>query len=170
MATYPIVRTDNMSGTTDPALLRTVRYHNGTDYSSAINNGTVLKLDGLIDPAADREVFKGVAPAANTVLDDIVLVATPELVYDERLRNLDDYVNAAGANLRGYHLRKNDTFSITSNGVTTAITVAVGNIVELQAGTTLKIVASATASTTKVGNVIAVETVGAKTYYVIRVN
>lgn len=165
---YPIVRTDLMSGTTDPSQLRSLKYHNGTDYSDGINNGTVLKLDSIIDATVDREVWKGVKPAANDKIADIVLIATPELMYDSVKKNLDDFTNEADSVLRGYRFHSGDMFSITSDGVDGSA-VAVGHTVELQAGLKLKAVASATSASTTVGKVVQVEQVGDKTYYVILV-
>lgn len=171
---YPIVRTDNMSGTTDSALLRSVKYgsFSGSTFTAAgINNGCVAKLDKILDATKDREVWAAVVPAANTPLQDIVLIATPELDPDPRNRNLDTFTNAAGSIQRGYHFHQNDVFSVTSDAFSGYVsgTTAVGYAVELQADNKMKIVASATASTTQIGKIIQIETVGSKTYIVIRV-
>ena len=37
----------------------------------------------------EREIFEGSTPDAGDALDDVVLVATPEVMYDERMKNLD---------------------------------------------------------------------------------
>jgi len=90
--------------------------------------------------------------------------------YDERLHNLSDFINEAGTNARVYYLHTGDEFSVTEEGVAAAATVAVGNIAELQAGTKIKIVASATSGSTVIGKVIAVEKTSRYTYIVIRVD
>lgn len=170
---YPIVRTDLMAGTVDPAKLRTAKYFVSTT-ATAINNGCVVKLDGILLNASstidNREVWKAVAPAANDALKNVVLVATPELMYESEKVGLDQFRNPAGGLLRGYVMCENDIFSVTSDAVTTSLNpVVAGSVVELQADPKLKIVESLTSGSTKVGEVIQVEQVGSKKYYVIRV-
>lgn len=169
---YPIVRTDLMMGTNNESHLRTFKYL-PSNTATAINNGCVVLLDSIITvdgKVPDREVWKAVAVAANSPLKNVVLVATPELMADEHKVNLDEFQNPAGALCRGYVLHENDIFSVTSDGFSTSLsTVAAGNIVELAAGNQMKIVSAATSGSTKVGEVIQVETIGSKTYYVVRV-
>ena len=102
----------------------------------------------------EREVFLAKAPTAASKLDNCVLVNGVELLYDERasMRNLNKFRNEAGDNVRGRHLHSGDIFSVTKEAIDGE--VAVGNAIELQAGTKLKCVASPTASTTQVGTVI----------------
>lgn len=158
---YAIVRTDLMSGTKQPADLVSVKYQ-VSSVDTAIENGNVALVGALA--TGEREVYLASAPAADSALNDIVLIATPELNYDERLKNLNQFRNEAGEIARGYRLRSGNIFSVTAEALT-ASTPAVGNIVELQAGTKLKVVATLTASSTKVGTVIAIE----GDYIVIRV-
>lgn len=166
---YGIVRTDNMYGTDVRAGLVSIQYM-GADGSTptAIENGNVLKVGNLI--AGEREVYVGGAVAANDKIEDIVLIASPEVMYDERKRNLDEFINEAGKNCRGYRLHSGDTFSVTKEALDGESSPAVGNIVELKAGTKLNVVTSATDSTTTVGKIIAVDVVGRYTYYVIKVD
>jgi len=170
---YPIVRTDLMAGTVDPAKLRTCKYFVSTT-PTAINNGTVVKLDSILLNASskveNREVWKAVAPAANEALKDVVLVATPELMYEKDKSGLDQFQNPANGLCRGYIMCENDIFSLTDDAFDTSLdTVAAGNVVELQADVKMKIVSSLTSGSTQVGKVIQVEQVGSKTYYVVRV-
>lgn len=161
---YAICRTDLMSGTKDPALLVSVKYRpSGTD--TAIENGNVVLVGSLI--SGEREVYAGTTPAANSALADIALIATPELMADERKKNLNEFRNEAGEIARGYYLKSKNVFSVTAEAVTpiTGTAPAVGQIVELQADTKLKLVASLTSGSTKVGEVIAIE----GNYIVIRV-
>jgi len=172
---YAVVRTDKMFGTDVCTELVSVKYivttGSGDDAVStptAIENGSVLKLGALLD--GEREIYEGTAPAANDSLDDVVLVATPELMYDERKHNLDEFINEAGKAARGYRFHKHDIFSVTIEALNTALEkVEVGNVIELAAGTKMKAVASATSGSTVVGSVIHVETVGTKTFYAIEV-
>lgn len=166
---YAVVRTDAMAGTDVRGQLVSVKYM-GTDGATptAIENGNVLKIGALM--TGEREIYIGGAVAANDKIDDVVLIASPEVVYDERKRNLDDFVNEAGKACRGYHIHSGDTFSVTAEALSGTGTPAVGNIVELAAGTKLAFAASATTGSTKVGRIIAVDVVGRYTYYAIKVD
>lgn len=166
---YAVVRTDAMAGTDVRGQLVSVKYM-GADGATptAIENGNVLKIGALM--TGEREIYIGGAVAANDKIDDIVLIASPEVVYDERKRNLDDFVNEAGKACRGYHIHSGDTFSVTAEALSGTGTPVVGNIVELTAGTKLAFAASATTGSTKVGRIIAVDVVGRYTYYAIKVD
>lgn len=166
---YAVVRTDAMAATDVRGQLVSVKYM-GADGATptAIENGNVLKIGALM--TGEREIYIGGAVAANDKIDDIVLIASPEVVYDERKRNLDDFVNEAGKACRGYHIHSGDTFSVTAEALSGTGTPAVGNIVELAAGTKLAFATSATTSSTKVGRIIAVDVVGRYTYYAIKVD
>ena len=153
---YPIVRTDLMSGTTDRSQLRSVIYYN-QDSAAEVHN--------------DRETFKGVDPAKGDSIESLVLIASPEIMYDATKTNLDEFVNPAGERSRGYRLHKGDIFSVTVDGFTVAedVTVAVGYVVEIAAagGTKPAVVATATSGSTTIGKIVAIDTVGSKTYYVV---
>jgi len=153
---YSVVRTDKMHGTYNAADLVSVRYApSGTD--TAINNGHVVKLVSL--ESNSREVYIGDTPDANTPLNQIALIATPELLADERKKSLKDFRNEAGQIARGYRLRSGDIFSVTVDALTPINNTApaAGQVVELQADTKLKLTASLTSGSTQVGTVIAVE-------------
>lgn len=166
---YAVVRTDAMAATDVRGQLVSVEYM-GADGNTptAIENGNVLKIGALKD--GEREVYVGSAVTATDKLSDIVLIATPEVMYDERKRNLDEYINEAGKICRGYHIHSGDTFSVTAEALSGTGTPAVGNVVELVAGTKLGFVASATDKSTVVGRIIAIDVVGRYTYYAIKVN
>lgn len=166
MANYGVVRLDNMSGTTDGTLLRSVRFYDG-DKEAAIENGRVVLIGDLLD--GQREVRKATAPAATSPMNHIGLVAAPELMYDERKRNLTEFIDEAGENVRVYIPHVRDIFSVTAEALDAAAAIAKGNLVELQAGTKLKVVATATDKSTQVGKIVDIETVGSLTYYVIEV-
>ncbi len=166
MANYGVVRLDNMSGTTDGTLLRSVRFYDN-DKEAAIENGRVVLIGDLLD--GQREVRKATAPTATSPLTHIGLVAAPELMYDERKRNLTEFINEAGENVRVYIPHVRDIFSVTAEALDAAAAIAKGNLVELQAGTKLKVVATATDKSTQVGKIVDIETVGSLTYYVIEV-
>lgn len=164
---YGVVRTDNMQGTDVREGLVSIEYLASGTTPTAIENGNVLKVGGLM--TGEREIRVGTAVAANTPLKEVVLVASPEVNYDPLHPGLDEFINAAGMPARGYRLHSGDIFSVTKDALAGAETPAVGNVVELAAGTKLSVAASATANSTVVGSIIAIETVGKYTYYVIQV-
>lgn len=98
-------------------------------------------------------------PAANSAIAKIALVATPEVLADERKKSLTDFRNEAGAIARGYLLESGDIFSVTAEAVTAieGTAPAAGQVVELQADTKLKLTASLTSGSTQVGTVLAKE-------------
>lgn len=151
MAIHAVVRTDNLSGTKDGSKLVTVQY------SADIDNGNVLAIEGLA--SGEREVYTGSVPTVATELGSLVLVAEPEVMYDERFRRLSDFYNEANAKVRAYVLEKGDVFSVTKEAITgaTGVSADVGKIVEVAAATKLKAVATLTSGSTKVGSIIAVE-------------
>lgn len=173
---YSVVRTDNMMGTDVGTYLDSVRFYEvqvvdneNVDVEKAIENGNVVLVGDLLD--GERELHRAVAPAANSDIKKIGLVASPELIYDERKRGLDQFINEAGRNVRVYYLHSNDEFGVTIEGLNVAsgYTPKVGDAVELMAGTKLNVVATATNGSTQVGKIIAIEQAGRYTYYVVRV-
>ena len=90
-------------------------------------------------------------------------------MYDERKKNLDEYINVAGKACRGYHIHSGDIFSVTKEALTGEAAPAVGNVVELAEGTKLSVAKDATGATV-VGTIIAVDVVGRYTYYAIKAN
>lgn len=164
---HAVVRTDNMAGTDVRGQLVSVKYMgSGKTTPTDLDNGNVLLLDKLAE--GEREVYVGTDVAADSPLADVVLVASPEVMYDERLSALEDFYNEAGTIARGYHIHTGDTFSVTAEALNG--TKAVNDVVELAAGTKLNTASSLTDSSTRVGRIIAVEKAGTRTYYVIKVD
>ena len=167
---YAVVRTDKLTGTDDRARLVSVRYQpvdstSNENVATEIENGNFVLLAGLEDGA--REIYVGVEPTASSALTDVVLIASPEVMYDERKKKLDEFINVAGKAARGYRLHSNDIFSVTADALDG--TPAKGKIVELQGDTKAKVVASATSGSTVIGKIIDVNVVGRYTYYAIEV-
>lgn len=163
MANHAVVRTDLMFGTDVRSGLVSVKYM-GSDGNTPteIDNGNVLKVEALLD--GEREVYKGVDVAAADEVANVVLVASVEVMYDERKRNLDEFVNEADKICRGYRLHSGDIFSVTAEALEGS--PAVGQPVTLAAGTKLEVGGSGTA----VGTIIAEDVVGRYTYYAIKVD
>lgn len=155
---HGVVRTDNLSHTLDGAGLYSVKFMAGDEFAD-IDNGSVVMLEALLE--GEREIWKAVEPTDGAALNKLVLIATPEVMYDERLRNLSDFYNEAGAAARGYMLESGDIFSVTAPVVEGE--AAVGSTIGVQ-GTKWLVGGNG------VGSVIAIETVGSLQYVVIRVD
>lgn len=163
---HAVVRTDKMFGTDNRAGIVSVRYQ-PSNTKTAIDNGNVVLLGDL--ETGSREIYKGATPAANSPLRSVVLVASVEVMYDEHKHNLDEFENVAGAIARGYYLHENDIFSVTKDALDGVESPAVGNIVELKAGTKLNVATSLTSGSTQVGKIVDINEVGRYKYYAIQV-
>ena len=152
MAKYAYVRTDNMSGTTVAKDLASAKFY-ASEAEAAIENGNIVTLGGYVD--GEREVRKATAPTANTKLRDLYLVATPEVVKDKNYYGLDEFINEAGSIIRCYRLTSGDIFSVTKEAIDGE--ASVDTVIEAQAGTKMKAVASATDGSTTIGKVMALE-------------
>ena len=159
---YAVIRTDLMSGVKQPADLVSVRYFTATDgEEAAVENGVIVELKGYLD--GEREIFKGIPATAGSDLNACAILDAPEVDYDERKRNLDEYINVAGKNIRGYVPRSRNKFGLTAEGFVSGAAPAVGGKVGIGAGGKL------TASGTGFGTCVAIENAGRYTYYVIEI-
>ena len=165
---HGVVRTDKMYGTDVRSGMVSVK----VTETDGIDNGCVAILGGLADKGdiKEREVYEITEPTAGGSFDAVILIATPELNADPRKYALDNFFNENGSIARGYRLHNGDIFSVTAdalNGVSDS--TEIGDIVELMAGYTLKVVSSATQDSTTIGKIIDIEVVGGLTFYVIEV-
>lgn len=159
---YCVIRTDGMSGTKQPADLRSLRFYGADGNPAEVENGTIVKLQGLED--GQREVYKAIAATASDDLSDCVVVAGVEVPYDERLKNMDQYINEAGQLVRGYILRSRNQFSITKDGFVGG-TVPSAKGAKVGVGTGGKLDASGTSF----GECTDIEKAGRYTYYTITI-
>ena len=166
---HGVVRTDKLAGTENRAGIISVRYQPSST-ETAIDNGNVVEIAGL--ETGSREVYVGNTPTAESELKNIVLIASPEVMYDDAKRSLEDFYNEAGKIARGYYLSTNNIFSVTKDALDGEASPSIGDIVELKAGTKLNVVKKTTGLTggsTQVGTIIDINTVGRFTYYAIQV-
>lgn len=161
---YAVVRTDNLSGIIDGSKLATAKYYVSTT-PTAIENGTVLLLDSIDTSAPERFTWKAIAAGADQAADGkLILVATPEVVKDKKYFNLDEFINPAGGYLRGYVIEQGDVFSVTAEGFTSGNEPTLNETVALAAGGKL----AGSSTTGKFAECLKIETVGTKTFYVLR--
>lgn len=158
---YTVIHTDLMSGTTQPADLVSLRFYDGSDKQAEVENGVIVKLQGYED--GEREVMKAVAAASTDDLNDCAIVAGVEVMYDERKKNLDEFINEAGSIVRGYIPRSRNIFSVTKEGFVGGVVPEKG--AEVGIGTGGKIDAAGTG----LGVCADVEVAGRYTYYAIRI-
>lgn len=150
---YAIVKREAMASENVANLRKSFKYL-PSGVATAVENGNVVKATSVI--SGERELLEGSTPLVDTALKDILLVTTPEVMADERKKNLDEFINEAGAIATGDRLISGDIFTVTADAFTAAATVVVGDVVELAASTKLKVVASATGLTsgsTQVGTI-----------------
>lgn len=156
---YTVIRTDNLSGTKQPADLLSVRVYS-EDEMIAAENGVIVKIGALEDGA--REIHKATLATASDNIDDCAILAGVEVVYDEHLHNLEDYINEAGKPVRAFIPRNRNVFALTAEGFAGEAPAIEG---EVGIGANGKLDASATGF----GKCIAIEAAGRHTFYVIQI-
>lgn len=158
---YAVVRTDNLTGTYNGAFVLSGHFYSG-DNKAAIENGGLVSIGAFDEPG----VYKCVAPTAKQALGKVGLVATPELIYDNKnYHNLDEYINEAGKEILVYILYSNDRFSLTAEGLDSVPTNATLGL-EIDAATKPKCV---TALTNAFAEYLGSDTENGYTYYKFRV-
>lgn len=158
---YTVIRTDLMSGTKQSADLVSLRFYDEAGKAAEVENGVIVKLEGYED--GQREVMKAVAAKAGDDLNECAVVAGVEVMYDERKKNLDEFINEAGKATRGYIPRSRNEFSVTKEGFVGGNVPTVG--AEVGIGTGGKIDASGKG----LGTCVAIENAGRYTYYTIKI-
>lgn len=158
---YCVFRSDLLSGTDVAADLVSCRVYDTEGNTIAVENGTIVELKGYED--GEREVMKAVLASSTSKLSDCVVIGTEEVMYDERKKNLDEFVNEAGSICRGYVLRSRNMYSVTKDGFVGGVVATKG--AEVGIGTGGKIDAAGTG----LGTIMAVEVAGRYTYYVVKI-
>lgn len=158
---YCVIRTDLVSGTKQPADLVSLRFYNAEGEKAEVENGVIVHLQGYEE--GEREVRKAVAATAGADLNECAIIAAPEVMYDERLKNLEDFINEKGKAVRGYIPRSRNTFSFTKEGFVNGVVPAVD--AEVGIGANGKIDAAGTG----LGKCVHIEQVGRYTFYAIEI-
>lgn len=159
---YTVFRSDLLSGTSQGADLISARVYD-TDETTpiAVENGTIIEIKELEE--GQREIYKAVLATSSSKLSDCAVVGTPEVFYDERQKNLDEFINEAGTAVRGYILRSRNMFSETKEGFVGGTVPEKGDEVGIGANGKLD------TAGTGFGTCVAIEVAGRYTYYVIRI-
>jgi hypothetical protein len=91
-------------------------------HSANLTNGLFFHVGALV--AGERELKEVAVPSTTTFEKaEVVLHASPEVMYDPRKGGLKDYVLEAGEAGRAYHLVPGDIVTLTSDLFTAAPTV-----------------------------------------------
>lgn len=75
------------------------------------HNGVLVTIGDLMD--GHREIKE--ARYAQDASEEVLLIHNPEVMYDERLNKLEDYVIGEGVASRGYYLYEGDIFTLTEH-------------------------------------------------------
>ncbi len=151
---YSVITREAMTSEYDGTKRKSAKFFagDGSNVPTEIENGMVVKIAGTIP--GEREVLKVVAPAKDTPVSELWIVTTPEVVDDERKKNLSDFINPADKPITIDKLMPNDIFSLTAEGLTG--NAVAGNIVALAAdgGVKLTVASASTGLGTVVGSVL----------------
>ncbi len=158
---YTVFRSDLLHGTDSGTDLVSVRVYDASDNPIAVENGTIVELKEYEE--GEREVWKAVLATSSSKLSNCAVIGSEELFYDERQKNLDEFINEAGRICRGYIPRSRNIYSITKEGFVGGNVPAKG--AEVGIGADGKVDASGTGY----GKILAVENAGRYTYYVIQI-
>lgn len=91
----------------------------GKDY----DNGTLVTIGGLADTAKlGREVKEAKLTTADTAGEEVLMVITPELMYDEK-KTLDQFTNPEEGVARAYRFADGDIVSLTVSGLPSGVKV-----------------------------------------------
>ena len=144
---YTVITREAMASEYDGTKRKSAKFYNSSA-PAEIENGMVVKIAGTIP--GEREVLKVVAPEGSEDVADLWIVTTPEVVADERKKNLSDFVNEAGQIITIDKLMPNDIFSLTAEGLDG--TAVAGHNVGLASAGGVKLVVDA--ATSGMGTVI----------------
>lgn len=158
---YCVFRSDLMSGTDVASDLVSCRVYDEDDNPIAVENGTIVELKGYED--GEREVMKAVLATSASKVSDCAIIGSEEVMYDERKKNLDEFINEAGSICRGYIPRSRNMYSITKEGFVD------GSVPSKGANVGIGDKGKVNASGTGYGTVMAIEPAGRYTYYVIKI-
>lgn len=158
---YTVIRTDNLSGTDQRADLLSVRVYDADDKPIAVENGVIVKVGAL--EAGEREIYKATLATADDNIDECAILAGVEVMYDDRARNLSDYINEAGKAVRAYIPRNRNFFAVTKEGFVG------GNVPAEEGKVGIGADGKIDASGTGLGVCKAIEIAGRYTYYVIQI-
>lgn len=163
---YCVVRTDKPSGEAQMADMVSVRFYGANNKPAEVENGVIAELKGLETIGTnsnEHEIYKAVAATSSSKMNDVVIICSPELMYDERKKMLDEFINEEGKPARGYIPRSRNIYSWTKEGFVGGTVPAIGGNVGIGANGKLD------ASGSGFGKCIDIDIAGRYTYYAIEI-
>lgn len=163
---YCVVRTDKPSGEAQMADMVSVRFYGANNKPAEVENGVIAELKGLETIGTnsnEHEIYKAVAATSSSKMNDVVIICSPELMYDERKKMLDEFINEEGKPARGYIPRSRNIYSWTKEGFVGGTAPAIGDTVGIGTGGKLD------ASGSGFGKCIDIDVAGRYTYYAIEI-
>jgi hypothetical protein len=109
---HAVINTDNMRYCD---LVSVKVKERNTEKALSIDNGNIVRVGGLVQN--EREIRHATPPLTTDSFNDLAVIATPEVMYDERLNVLEDFYNEEGNVCRGYRFRNNAEFSVTKEAL-----------------------------------------------------
>lgn len=101
--------------------IESVIVHDADGNEVEVPNGVFVTLDGTLG----REVKRAVLAGAEDATAEVLLVASPEVVYDGS-DDLADFVNEEGAVARAFRLADGDVITLTEDLFAEGTTLSVG--------------------------------------------
>jgi hypothetical protein len=98
-------------------------------HTAQMTNGLFMAVSGLV--AGERELYQVKTAGLDITADKFWFVNAPEVMYDERLSRLKDFVIPANQPARAYEIQVSDILTLTSDLFSG--TVAVGDTLEVDA-------------------------------------
>lgn len=137
MFKHGVIRTDSVKATKATGYIRSAKFFNSL-LPAPIDNGNLVKVEDLLHPFNEREIFRAEPPSKLTDLN-IGVVATPELIYDESMRyKLYQFTNNPDEIITVILLAQGDIISVSDSCIISlGETPQVGNYVTLTEGVTL---------------------------------
>lgn len=108
-----VVRKDKLQAGYDGNLESVKIYNNAGDTKVQSTNGVFVVLEGLED--GEREVRKARLGAFADHKSDVLFIHNAEVMYDERLYLLDEFVISADKVARAYRLKNGDIMTLTDD-------------------------------------------------------
>ena len=151
---HAVIRTDNLAAPDMRVEMVSLRY------DDAIDNGNIVRVGNLEN--GSRTVYKAHTPNSSDKLSDIAIIGSPEIIYDDRAKDLCSFFNKANKILRGYRLHEHDCVSITADAFSG--TPRLGKSVGIGNGTKLVVT-----DDDGIGTIIDKNIVGKYTYWVVEI-
>ncbi|SDX95366.1 hypothetical protein [Thermoactinomyces sp. DSM 45892] len=116
-----IVRKDKMLASYNGNLETVKIFGNDGKDKTSTTNGVFVVVEGLL--AGEREIKKARLGATSDHAKDLLLVHNPEVMYDQRLNKLDDYITPTDKVARAYRLYDGDVITLTQDLFAEAVAV-----------------------------------------------